>query len=1220
MPLLVTSVPNLVQGISQQPDNLRYPGQSDEQINAWSTVVEGLVKRPPTEYVKKTENRVDTDNDLFTHFVKRDESNKYVVAVSLNGANVSLGVLNTEDGVRIPVSATATAASYLSGITNPREDLKALTVADYTFIVNKKKAVRSDPTLYTAPLRKEALIAVKLGDYEKAYSIYINGALVPVDAGLANHHKYTTTSHQAATYISGPSTGTHAGKHADTEFIAKDLETCLNSSYGTSGTVANIGVTAVSVDAVNSSAGYFNRLGANLINTSGYEVNYPVKLRFTVDQTILGVTNSSAKGEAKVVNGSIVSLELTSVGTGYIESTDSTYVAPVLNFQEYFYNRGWWDVLLGSSTKISSVPPPTPPTAGEVTITIAPTPTFNITREGSLIKILSQSVDFSIRSSDGLADQGLGVIYKEVKSITDLPAECFDKFRVKVIGDAELEQDDYYVQFKTKDGEEFGEGSWVETEGWYLDDSDTTPRRGTASRFDTNTMPIVLVPQLTNGNVTSFVLESPEESLTLEAPSTKGWKARSAGDGLSNPFPSFTSTDGAFVVYGDFVTFATNNYRCIRDHEDVAIDPTNTEYWKPVAVVPAGTGAWVGGTAYRERGYRCTVKHTDATILPTDTAYWVAVDAAPPNTETWTGGETYEGDINRTINDVFFFKNRLGFLTDSNIIFSEADEYFNFFRTTTQQLLDSAPIDVGLSHTKVAQLQHALPFQEKLMLFSRQSQFVLRGADLLTPKTVSISPVTEYDISDNIDPVALGNYIYFPFKRDAFEGMYEYFVDNNTEVFEANEITAQVPKLIPANITHLVGTASENMIVAKSSTDDYTLFVYKYYWQNKEKIQSAWMKFTYSRKIRGFDFIDSDLLLLTEDTEGLHLEKATMENGLVDDGLTYKLYLDSRIAGDAKDENDINILTVAYSSSAKTTTISGFPYDPINVEVYTKGGTFKDFTRTTATAGTVSGALGSYVDNGGDFVNHNGVTYYCLQDNGGIGVTEPGVGAEWTQYWKVVDFDVSRPTWISSEAWENIVTNWESLTTSWDTGATYTGGVVYKCIKDHTSTAATEPGVGADWATYWVASTDFTTYAFWLLGNDYHDDRYFFAGIPYNMLYRFSNQILKQPTERGGRSASDYTFQTIRNASIEYADTGHFTVEVTPRFRDTYKYPYNPALLASISTLNDFTPESGHFRFAVQAQPNEATIEIKSDSALPCKLLAAEFESMVIPRAKRYGS
>ena len=44
MPLLVNSVPNLAQGVSQQPDNLRYPGQCDEQVNAWATVVEGLVE------------------------------------------------------------------------------------------------------------------------------------------------------------------------------------------------------------------------------------------------------------------------------------------------------------------------------------------------------------------------------------------------------------------------------------------------------------------------------------------------------------------------------------------------------------------------------------------------------------------------------------------------------------------------------------------------------------------------------------------------------------------------------------------------------------------------------------------------------------------------------------------------------------------------------------------------------------------------------------------------------------------------------------------------------------------------------------------------------------------------------------------------------------------------------------------------------------------------
>jgi hypothetical protein len=130
----------------------------------------------------------------------------------------------------------------------------------------------------------------------------------------------------------------------------------------------------------------------------------------------------------------------------------------------------------------------------------------------------------------------------------------------------------------------------------------------------------------------------------------------------------------------------------------------------------------------------------------------------------------------------------------------------------------------------------------------------------------------------------------------------------------------------------------------------------------------------------------------------------------------------------------------------------------------------------------------------------------------------------------------------------------------------------------------------------------------------------FFVGKPYNMLYRFSDQTLKQPTERGGRSASDYTYQTIRSGSLDYADTGHFTVEVTPKYRDTYSYAFNPDIVGANLSLNEFTPQNGHFRFAVQAQPNEVTIEVKSSSALPVKILAAEFESMFIPRSRRYGS
>ena len=41
MALINTSVQNLIQGVSQQPDATRFDGQCEEQVNALSSVAEG---------------------------------------------------------------------------------------------------------------------------------------------------------------------------------------------------------------------------------------------------------------------------------------------------------------------------------------------------------------------------------------------------------------------------------------------------------------------------------------------------------------------------------------------------------------------------------------------------------------------------------------------------------------------------------------------------------------------------------------------------------------------------------------------------------------------------------------------------------------------------------------------------------------------------------------------------------------------------------------------------------------------------------------------------------------------------------------------------------------------------------------------------------------------------------------------------------------------------
>ena len=1077
MPLVVTSVPNLAQGVSQQPDNLRYPGQCDEQINAWATVVEGLVKRPNTRWINEF-NSGATPTNLFTHFVKRDEQNKYCVTVSLGSGTPSLGVINLETGNSIPVATTSIAQSYLSGITNPLADLRALTVADYTFLLNKNKTVATNTVSLGQIPDDEAIVFVKLGDYEKSYSIYIDDGLVPPAVSLNNQHDYTHfTGHPAAqpsTYISGPS-GNGQGLYADTEYIAKDLKTCLDAEIGT-------GAALVGIDAITVNQGGSGYLGGRERVKVEVEVTQP---SFNESSPGANDGTASALGIANIDIGSgdtgpIISVDMIRKGTGF--SSDQATYPLVFTVNEYVYlgynGLGWIPRFPSNGSGAAfSVP----------TNDIISRSNLDITRKGSVIKIKSNDGPFKIRVEDGLSNEGLGLAYQEVASITDLPKSCFNNFSIKVKGDADIDQDDYFVRFSTKDKSEFGEGTWVECVGWTRDESESGELTPIEVKLDETTMPITLVPVLdSNGDVSSFKLQSPEEDQDPTPPAVSGWRERAAGNDETNPFPSF-----------------------------------------------------VGGT----------------------------------------------------INDVFFFKNRLGFLTDSNVIFSEADEYFNFFRTTTQQLLDSAPIDVGLSHTKVAVLQHALPFQEKLMLFSDNSQFVLRGADVLSPKTVAISPVTEYDISDGIAPLALGPYIYFPFKRGQYEGLFEYFVDNNTEVFEAEEITSQIPKYIPSKIKQMAGSAAESMVLLQNATDAKTLFVYKYFWSGKEKIQSAWQKWTFDDDVTGFDFIDSTLYLILN---GKVLVEMPVENAITDEGLDYTLLLDNRVDGALdRDNNNFPDLAVTYDEETNRTTISNLPdgYGATvdNMTVFTKGGSERNVVASASgTSVEIEGFIASYVDRGGAYVQYDGEYYYCIKTHTSASTFE-------SQYWRKAVYPPEG-------------------TPAWSPSVNYFNGTIYRCEINHTSPATF--AVGA----HWQQTTEVPSAPEWGPNIFYNTRYYFVVGKPYDMLYRFSNQALKQPTERGGRSASDYTYQTIRNASIEYADSGHFTVEVTSRFRDTYSYVYNPAVLSSISTLDRFTPESGHFRFGVQCRPEEATIEVKSSSALPVKLLAAEFESMVTGRSKRYGA
>jgi hypothetical protein len=176
MPLINTSLPNLVQGVSQQPATLRFDGQCEEQINALSSVTDGLKKRPNTRYLTNLINSEIADG-AFIHFINRDENEKYVLVIHSNVAEI----FNIIDYDTVTLTGTATFAVndylYVPPGTKPKDILKALTVGDTTFILNTSKSINRATTKSNAithsSTTNKALVFVKKGDYSTEYSLKI---------------------------------------------------------------------------------------------------------------------------------------------------------------------------------------------------------------------------------------------------------------------------------------------------------------------------------------------------------------------------------------------------------------------------------------------------------------------------------------------------------------------------------------------------------------------------------------------------------------------------------------------------------------------------------------------------------------------------------------------------------------------------------------------------------------------------------------------------------------------------------------------------------------------------------------------------------------------------------------------------------------------------------------------------------------------------------------
>jgi hypothetical protein len=158
---------NLVGGVSQQPDTIKYSNQLRSCDNYYPDFTSGLAKRPGLQGKGKLANAV-ADGTWFHIF--RDDKEKYIFQFSKAGA---LKVWDANSGIQQTVNAVA-AESVTYATHTSFADLATLQINDYTFVLNRTKVVAQGATS-SASYNPFGFVNINTVAFNTDYVITIDG-------------------------------------------------------------------------------------------------------------------------------------------------------------------------------------------------------------------------------------------------------------------------------------------------------------------------------------------------------------------------------------------------------------------------------------------------------------------------------------------------------------------------------------------------------------------------------------------------------------------------------------------------------------------------------------------------------------------------------------------------------------------------------------------------------------------------------------------------------------------------------------------------------------------------------------------------------------------------------------------------------------------------------------------------------------------------------------
>ena len=200
-------------------------------------------------------------------------------------------------------------------------------------------------------------------------------------------------------------------------------------------------------------------------------------------------------------------------------------------------------------------------------------------------------------------------------------------------------------------------------------------------------------------------------------------------------------------------------------------------------------------------------------------------------------------DTGVPINNLFFYRNRFGFICGDTIFLSKAGDYFNLFGTTAQTVSDDDPIDVIASSTKPVSLSNVVTTSAGLILFSQNEQFLLNTEETgpLTPRSVSVQTLSSYECDGDLTPQALGTTVLFAAKTALYTRLFEKGRISTGNPPLIAEISTYVSEFVPSTVSSMIASPALSLI-SLATPGSSTVYQYRSYTTGEERRSSTWYK------------------------------------------------------------------------------------------------------------------------------------------------------------------------------------------------------------------------------------------------------------------------------------------------------------------------------------------------------------------------------------------